>query len=148
MTKYSLALLLTVCASTAVLAQAQAPAPAVGVATKVQGLVTVSQGNMLGNLVKDTPLSNGARVVTTSTGFADLRLDNGCTIELLPNQAVTINSKLDCKALVAGIGPVEGPVMLAGGPRDFLVPALIAGGIGISLISNNSSSPSQSLSGS
>ena len=143
MTKYSLALLLTVCASTAALAQA----PAVGVATRVQGLVTVSQGNMLGNLVKDTPLSNGARVVTTSTGFADLQLSNGCAIALLPNQAITINSQLDCKAQVAGIVPVEGPVM-AGGPRDFLVPALIAGGIGISLISNNSSSPSQSLSGS
>ena len=145
MTKYSFALLFTVCASTAALAQA--PASAVGVATKVQGLVTVSQGNMLGNLVKDTPLSNGARVVTTSTGFADLQLSNGCAIALLPNQAITINSQLDCKAQVAGIVPVEGPVM-AGGPRDFLVPALIAGGIGISLISNNSSSPSQSLSGS
>ena len=145
MTKYSLALLLTVCASTAALAQA--PAPAVGTATRVQGLVTISQGNTLGNLAKDTPLTNGARIVTTSTGSADLQLSNGCVVSLLPNQAITINSQLDCKAQIAGIVPAGGSVV-AGGVSGLLVPALIAGGLVINEISNHSSGPSQSLSGS
>lgn len=128
MTKFGFALLLTAFVSTA--AMAQAPAPIVGVAESVQGLVTVSQGNTLGNLVKDSNVANGARVVTTSTGSAVLKLRNGCIINLAANQAVTIDSSLDCKALVAGVqstGAVAGGAGVGAGGFN----AAAAWGLGV-----------------
>lgn len=101
MTKIALALLLTTLASAS--AMAQGPAESVGVIQGVDGLVTISQGNTLGNVAKDGKIVNGARVVTTSTGSTFVKLNNGCLINLAPNQAVTIDTKLDCKAQVASI---------------------------------------------
>lgn len=101
MKKYIFSLFTTVCVTASVFAQD--PSEAVGKVVTVEGLVTVSQDNTLGNLVKDSPVVDGARVVTTSTGATTIRLNNGCRIELTFNQAVTINSRLECRALIASV---------------------------------------------
>ncbi|MES2979224.1 MAG: hypothetical protein V4731_12440 [Pseudomonadota bacterium] len=80
-----------------------APAPAVGVIQSAQGLVTVSQGNTLSNALGGSPITNGARIVTTSTGTSSIRLSSGCTIPLSPNQAVTIDTSLSCQAQINNV---------------------------------------------
>ena len=141
---------------------AQAPAPeAVGVVTRVEGLVTVSQDNTLGNAFKDEVILQNARVVTTATGSTTIRLNNGCVIDLKPNQAVTVDYRRECKAILAAIQPVgavgvagAGGVGAAGVPPG-LNNAILAGagvlmGVGlIRAISNsNENSALQRLSGS
>lgn len=93
---------------------AQTPAPVVGTVQNVQGLVTVSQGNTLGNAASGTTLVNGSRVVATSSGSALITLNNGCRIPLAPNQAVVVNSGLSCNALLASVGGAGVPA--AAGP--------------------------------
>ena len=85
------------------IAIAQTPMPAVGSVQSVNGLATVGQANTIGNAAQNQRILDGARLVTTSSGTLVVKLDNGCIIRLNPNQAVTINSKLDCPAIVAGI---------------------------------------------
>lgn len=93
---------------------AQTPAPVVGTTQNVQGLVTVSQGNTLGNAASGTTLVNGARVVATSSGSALVSLNNGCQIPLAPNQSVIVNVGLSCNAQLASVGAVG--VVAAAGP--------------------------------
>jgi len=116
---------------------AQGPA-VVAVVESVEGLATVSQGNTLGNLVKDQKIVNGARVVTTSTGSAVLKFNNGCVISLTPNQAVTIDSERECKALVAGIQSTGALAFAAGaGAGGSGVAAAFLGGTGIAFLVAN-----------
>lgn len=139
MKKYTFAFLLAVCVTTRVFAQAPST---VAVAESVEGLVTVSQRNTLGNLVRDLTLFNGARIAATSTGAAVIKLDNGCRIELTANQAVTIDSRLDCKALIASVqstGPGVGAVAAG---NSAIVPAIAAGALAIGLIASQNSSGS------
>ena len=141
---------------------AQTPAPQeVGVVTRVEGLVTVSQGNTLGNAFKDEIILQNARVVTTATGSTTIRLNNGCVIDLKPNQVVTIDFRRECKAILASIQPVggvgvagAGGVGAAGTPPG-LVNALIVGGgvlttVGVinAISKSNDNSALQRLSGS
>lgn len=143
MKKYTFGLLLAVCAATSVLAQApSAAAAAVGVVESVEGLVTVSQGNTLGNLVKDSTLVDGARVVTTSTGAASIRLTNKCRIDLSANQAVTIDSRLECKALVAGIQSTGAGVAAAASGGGAIFTAASVGVLTLGLIASQNSSGS------
>ena len=116
MTKFAFALLMTAFVSTG--AMAQVVPGAVGVVQSTEGLVTVSQGNTLGNAFINERIFDGARVVTTGTGTAVVRLNNGCLIKLDPNQSVTIDSRLDCRAQVASIqstGAQAGAGSAAGG---------------------------------
>ena len=114
---------------------AQTPAlQAVGVVTRVEGLVTVSQGDVLGNAFKDEVILQNARVVTTASGSTTIRLNNGCIIDLKPNQAVTVDFRRECKAILAAIQPT-GAVSVAGaggvgasGTNPGLLNALIVGG--------------------
>ena len=93
---------------------AQTPAlKEVGLVMRVEGLVTVSQGDTLGNAFKDKVILENARVVTTSSGSITIRLNNGCVIELKANQAVTIDNRRECKAILAAIQPA-GAVGVAG----------------------------------
>ena len=141
---------------------AQTPVPeAVGVVTRVEGLVTVSQNNTLGNVFKDEVILQNARVVTTATGSTTIRLKNGCVIDLKPNQAVTVDFRRECKALLAAIQPAggvgvagAGGVGAAGTPPG-LVNALIVGGgvlttVGVinAISKSNDNSALQRLSGS
>ena len=105
-------------------AQTNAP-EAVGVVTRVEGLVTVSQANTMGNVFKDEIILQNARVVTTANGSTTIRLNNGCVIEMKPNQAVTVDFRRECKAILAAIQPV-GAVGVAGGVG--------AGGVGNGVI--------------
>ena len=104
MTKFAFALLMTSFVSTNAMSQGAPTVPSsVGAIQSTDGLVTVSQANTLGNAFKDERLLDGARVATTGTGTASIKLDNGCVIRLERNQSVTIDSRRDCRALVASI---------------------------------------------
>ena len=126
---------------------------AVGEFTRVEGLVTVSQGNTLGNAFKNKVVLQNARVVSTANGSATIMLNNCCVINLKPDEAVTVDRRRECKAILASIQPAG-----AVGPRvagGILGNALILGsgvlsGIGfIQAISQPSSNSAlQSLSGS
>ena len=154
--------LLSLSALCSTLSFAQTPPPeAVGVVTRVEGLVTVSQNNTLGNVFKDEVILQNARVVTTATGSTTIRLKNGCVIDLKPNQAVTVDFRRECKALLAAIQPAGG-VGVAGaggvgatGTPPGLVNALIVGGgvlttVGVinAISKSNDNSALQRLSGS
>ena len=112
MKKFTLLLSLSAFFTTVSFAQTSAP-QAVGVVTRVEGLVTVSQDNTLGNAFKDEVILQNARVVTTSSGSTTIRLNNGCVIDLKPNQAVTVDFRRECKAILAAIQPA-GAVGVAG----------------------------------
>ena len=138
---------------------AQAPAlEAVGVVVRVEGLVTVSQDNTLGNVFKEEVILQNARVVTTVTGSTTIRLNNGCVIDLKPNQSVIVDIRRECKAILAGIQPVgavgAGGVGAVGVPpglnNAIIVGAGVVIGVGlINAISNsNQNSALQRLSGS
>ena len=138
---------------------AQAPAPeAVGVVVRVDGLVTVSQNNTLGNVFKEEVIVQNARVVTTASGSTTIRLNNGCVIDLKPNQGVTVDIRRECKAILAGIQPVgavgAGGVGAAGVPPGLNNAVIVGAGvvIGVGLINaisnSNQNSALQRLSGS
>ena len=152
--------LLSLSALCSTLSFAQTPPPEeVGVVTRVEGLVTVSQNNTLGNVFKDEVILQNARVVTTVTGSTTIRLKNGCIIDLKPNEAVTVDFRRECKALLAAIQPAGGVGVAGGvgaiGPPPGLVNALIVGGgvlttVGVinAISKSNDNSALQRLSGS
>ena len=141
---------------------AQTPAPqAVGVVTRVEGLATVSQANTLGNAFKDEVILQNARVVTTASGFTTIRLNDGCIVDLKPNQAVTIDIRRECKAILASIQPAgavgvaaAGGIGATGTPPGLVNALIVGGGIltGVGVINaiskSNNNSALQSLSGS
>lgn len=100
------------CLGTAALAQA--PQITLGKVAEVQGVVTVSDGVTVGTAVPGTVITDGNRFVTASAGAARLTLDNGCVINLKPNESLTINSKLSCRDLVASVRAVGSQTVLAG----------------------------------
>jgi hypothetical protein len=107
-------------------AWAQAPAPqTLGTVAEVRGLVTMSLGANVATVQPDTPVFDGARFVSSSSGEAEIRFKNGCRLKLLPNQWVTIDSAQDCDTLIASIRTIT-DTNAAGGTlfaRD-LVPLL------------------------
>ena len=154
--------LLSLSALFTTLSFAQTPAPeAVGVVTRVEGLVTVSQANTMGNVFKDEIILQNARVVTTANGSTTIRLNNGCVIEMKPNQAVTVDFRRECKALLAAIQPAgavgvagAGGVGAAGVPpglgNAFIVGGGVLTGLGVirAISESNENSALQRLSGS
>ena len=119
--------LLSLSALCSTLSFAQTPAPeAVGVVTRVEGLATVAQANTIGNVFKDAVILQNARVVTTANGSTTIRLNNGCVIDLKPNQAVTVDFRRECKAILAAIQPA-GVVGVAGA---------VGGGVGAGGVGN------------
>ena len=129
MTKFAFALLMTAFVSTG--AMAQGVPGAVGIIQSTDGLVTVSQDNALGNAFKDARILDGARVVTTGTGTTVVRLNNGCLVKLEPNQSVTIDSKLDCKAQVDSIRSTSTVSASGGESGGFNTVGLAALGLGV-----------------
>ena len=138
---------------------AQAPAiQAVGVVIRVEGLVTVSQGDSLGNVFKDEIVLQNARVVTTASGSTTIKLNSGCIIDLKPNQAVTVDFRRDCKTILASILPTGAGgsvgVGAVGVPPGLNNAIFVGGGvlIGLGVINaiskSNESSALQRLSGS
>jgi hypothetical protein len=99
---FSVALALAISASA--ISQTQSTNPIqIGTVDDVQGLVTVSDGSSVGNAVKGAPVVDGTRYVTSSTGSATLKMDNGCNVHLNPNQSLVVQDKQDCEALIAAI---------------------------------------------
>jgi hypothetical protein len=107
-------------------AQTAAPAPQpeqLGKVTEVRGLVTMSLGSRVATVQPQTPVYDGARFVAGSSGKAELRFDNGCVLRLEPNEWVTIDRELECKALIATIHQLDGALLAAGTVPD-IVPLL------------------------
>jgi len=74
-----------------------------GQVSVVRGLVTMSLGSSVATVQVDTPIFDGARFVTSSSGGATLKFSNGCTLELKQNEWVMIDSTRDCPDLIASI---------------------------------------------
>jgi hypothetical protein len=112
---------------------AQAPST-LGSVSSVQGNVTVSNGNSLIAAVQGAPITSGMRFVTPSNGLAALRLNNGCVVNLRPNQAVTVLQSMTCDQLLAAVQTV-GPVNVAAasggsaGTGALATGGLLAGGL-------------------
>lgn len=119
--------------SGAALAQAPAPQAAVGVTVEVQGLVTVSQGANVGSVASNTPVIDGSRYVTASTGSLTLKFNDGCILKLAPNQSLTVNTAQPCPARIAAIrtlgNQAGGGVLANGGGEGLVAAGLFAGGI-------------------
>ena len=111
----------------------------VGKLINVTGLVTVSSGNQVSNVVEGAPLVVEDRIITTSTGGVTLDFDNGCDVTLKANESIKVSDDKDCAALWAGVTPVGGPVAVAAAVgTSSMIPALIigAGGAAAIIISN------------
>jgi hypothetical protein len=118
-------------AATAGIAQ-QAPYATV---TTVEGLVTVTSGNLLTNVTPGMPLPRGAQLVNTSTGKATVVFGSGCAVTLEPNQTLLVEESVCTEILArgagAGGGGAAGPGAFAGGlftPTDLAIGAL---GLGV-----------------
>lgn len=83
--------------------------PELGEVAEVRGLVTMSLGSTVATVVPDTPIFDGARFVTSSSGGAMLKFKNGCTIELKQNEWIQIDSTKDCSSLLASVKSTVGP---------------------------------------
>jgi hypothetical protein len=117
-------LLLVLSAAFGVAAFAQ---PVLGTVSNVQGVVTSIQGATGTVVTEGSPIVNGMRLVTTSSGSVSLSLNSGCTITLHPGQAVTVLHSLSCQQLTAAVQPVPvGPSLAAANPA--LVNGLIVAG--------------------
>lgn len=93
-------------------AAATAQEPAAAVATRVEGLVTVSQGQLVALLQPGTMLRDGARVVTGSSGQTLLRVGASCQVELKPNETIILETGKACADLIAsvqGLGTLGAP---------------------------------------
>lgn len=95
----------------AVLATAAFAQDSLGTVTNVQGLVTETVGAEVTSATSGKQIVDGERFVASSSGSVTLQLNNGCTINLQPSQAVTIDSRMTCKQLIASV--VGGPPGLA-----------------------------------
>ncbi len=114
-----------------------------GTISSVQGLVTVTDGTTGGTTAAGAPITSGMRFVATSTGSAVLRLNNGCVVNLQPNQAVTVVRSMTCEALLAAVQMVGGATTASDGgsaATGALASAgLAVGGYGLSRITPNRS---------
>lgn len=140
MTPPAYSLVLAACLGTGALAQS--PARIAGVAQRVDGLVTVSQGGTLGLLKEGASIADGARVANTSSGSVFIRLASGCGMGLVPGQAVTMDARLDCKAQKASVESKAADNRPAMTGKGFVLPAQIAQGLALGLKRRQSSSGS------
>jgi hypothetical protein len=85
-------------------AWAQAPAAAaLGSVTHVEGLVTMSLGSQVATVQPGTPVFDGARFVSSSSGSLEFSLPGGCNVGLQPNQLVQVSSSLTCSQQIASV---------------------------------------------
>jgi hypothetical protein len=134
--KYVLAVLFI---GSSVSAWAQTP-KIVGKFANVTGLVTVSNGDSLSSAVNGGGFAVGNRVVSTASGGATLKFDNGCELTLKANESVTVDENNKC-ALVAALPPsvvagAAGGVSGAGA----LGPTLIVAGMAAVMITSSRAS--------
>ena len=105
--------------ATCALAQSPPAANALGAVKEVSGVVTMSVGSQVATVAPQTPVFDGSRFVASSGGRAQLRFENGCVLDLKPNEWVTIDRELDCSQQIAAIHTVTnvaaGGLFAAGG---------------------------------
>lgn len=104
---------------------AQNPQESLGTVRNVQGLVTDINGASVTSTETGEAIQDGERFVTSSSGSVTLQLNNGCSITLEPNQAVTIDKRMTCRELLAAVGRVGGVAAFGG---TFGGSSLLAGG--------------------
>jgi len=73
------------------------------VATKIEGLVTASQAGTVALVRAGSPLIDGARILTGSSGHGEFEVGRNCKVILEPNQALTIDAEKTCPDLIASI---------------------------------------------
>lgn len=118
----------------AVLASAAFAQASLGTVSNVQGLVTETVGASVTSTTSGEQIVDGERFVTSSNGRITLQLNNGCTLNLEPNQAVTIDSRMTCRELIATVsGGAPGRAIAAGNAGNGLlfVAGLAAGGFAL-----------------
>jgi hypothetical protein len=94
-------------------AAAGAQTNVLGKVADVQGIVTISDGATMSTAVPGTLITDGNRVVTATSGAARLTMDNGCVINLKPNESLTIKGGISCRDLLAAIQSVGSNPALA-----------------------------------
>ena len=137
MKKVAIALIATVAALSVWAQQPKQEPKIIGKLINVTGLVTVSSGNRLSNVVEGAPLIVDDRIITTSTGGVTLDFDNGCDVTLKENESIKVSDDKDCAALWAAVTPVGGPAAVVTATSS-TIPALVigAGGAAAIIISN------------
>jgi hypothetical protein len=112
-----------------------------GKAVDVKGLVTVSDQWGVSRVVLNNAVVDRSRFVTSSSGSATLRMDDGCDIELKPNQALTIDHEKSCAVLWASMESLGNPsgLLLANGVSPGSLVPFAVGGVAILLMGNHGS---------
>ena len=85
----------------------------IGSVSDVKGLVTVSDAATVSNVVLNSPVIDGTRYVTSSSGFVTLKLNKNCDVDLKPNQSLVVDQNLSCPALIALIQSTQDAAMVA-----------------------------------
>jgi hypothetical protein len=128
-------LLFALSALVAATAYAQAP---LGTVTTVEGVVTATQGTTGVTVVTGTPVQEGMRFVTTSSGRVVLRMNNGCVVTVPAGSAITVLPNQSCQQLSAAVVPLAPSTAVMGQSGMFsnvgVVNGIIAvGAVGILL---------------
>lgn len=100
----------------------------IGKTTQVEGLVTVSDGASVSSVALESPIFDGSRYVTSSSGTVTLKFENGCEVRLKPNQSVTAR-QATCEVLLASVRSLSDQatlVALGGGASPLLGLGLVA----------------------
>jgi hypothetical protein len=123
-------LLVALSSLAAVAAMAQT---ALGTVSNVRGIVTATQGATGTAVAPGSPILNGTRFVTTSSGSATLTLNSGCVVTLQPGQAVTVLQSMTCQQLTAAVTAVPvapGAAAVAGASPAIVTGFVLAVGLG------------------
>ena len=76
--------------------------------------MTITQNDQLVNAGNGSTVSDGARVISASTGHVTIDV-NDCKVTLNPNESVTIDSSVSCDKFRAAVLRAGGPLTTAGG---------------------------------
>lgn len=132
----------------ALLASAAFAQESVGTVGNVQGIVTDTEGDSVSSTNTGEAIHDGERFVTSSSGSVTFKMNNGCDITLQPNQAVTIDSRMTCRELIAAVTPVGGANLAAGAGGSFTTGLLSVTGLALLTFGvQNSMKSNPSLSG-
>ena len=158
-------ILFTAIAAASSLASAEG---SIGVLKGVSGVVSVSGDQVVTRAISGTPVIDGSSIMVSSSGKATLLLNNGCTIQLQPNQHLMVDAAAGCDVLTASIKPLfpayqvvqaplgsglaapaaagagaaAGGAAAAGGITAGMVAAGVVGVVGVAAIANSSGSSS------
>ena len=102
-------------------------AQSLGTVGNVNGLITVTDGVTGGTVTPGSQITNGMRFVTTSGASMTLQLNNGCSVPVPANHAVTVLQSMTCQELISAVQPVGGGAVGAGGGSPLVGGLSVAG---------------------